>query len=159
MYTVTSCLKTSIRCRLVFINMEKNTSSNIIMVKAKVATVKTLSIPRLELSGTLLAAKLAHKIKDELHIPSALIFACSDSQVALSWISSCASKWFTFVSSRIGKIHSLFPPQNWHHDRSSDNPDDLATETYSSMNCGIRTCPDMHQIIHLLNAVPLSLPH
>lgn len=102
-------------------------SCNLVSSKSRVAPVKSQTLPRLELCAMLLLAKLACKLIsifdsrfriDEVHL-------WSDSQIALCWIASPASRWNVFVANRVSQIQTLTNNFKWHHVRSADNPADL----------------------------------
>ena len=56
-----------------------------VMSRTKVAPIKWVTLPRLELLGALLSARLMHFVKFALHLPDSVRLACwTDSKVALS---------------------------------------------------------------------------
>lgn len=99
----------------------------LLMAKSRVAPLKRLSLPRLELMGALIGARLARYVIERLGIPTIRIHCWSDSSVALSWIRSSALKWKPFVSNRVQEIQTLTDPAVWNHCPGRENPADLLT--------------------------------
>ena len=103
---------------------DRTVTNRLLCAKSKVAPIKRLTIPRLELSAALVGAELTHRIKKDLNYTNVPTFYWSDSQIVLSWIQSPSSTLHTFVANRITKIHQLSSSEQWHHIASKENPAD-----------------------------------
>lgn len=103
------------------------------MSKTRVAPLKSLTLPKLELSGAVLAARLGDFIVRSLRHSNFQISThlWSDSQIVLHWINS-NKRLKPFISHRVEEITRLFPATSWHYCPTSDNPADLLTRGISS---------------------------
>lgn len=114
--------------------------SELLCSKSRVAPIKSVSLPRLELSAALLLSQLICKIKTAIELTDIRIFLWSDSTITLNWISSPSRKWTVFVANRVGKIQRLTDVNSWRHITSADNPADILSrglEPHDLLNASI----------------------
>ena len=98
-----------------------------LMGKARVAPVKIVTIPRLELSAATTAVKINHTLEKELQIPVNAIHYWTDSQTVLRYIHSTKCRFQTFVANRVETIRGGSQPRQWHYVKSEQNPADYAS--------------------------------
>ena len=97
------------------------------MSKSKVAPIKHLTIPCLELCGAQLLARLIHHVRRVLDIPLSCVHAWTDSTIVLNWLDGSPKRFKTYVGNRISTIVNVIPPDRWRHVCSADNPADCAS--------------------------------
>ena len=90
--------------------------------KSRVALIKRQTIPRLELSGALILARLVNKLKS-LDIESPVVL-WTDSMTTLCWIKN-ERVWKQYVGQRVDEIRSLTSKDPWRHRPGEINPADL----------------------------------
>ena len=122
--------------------------------KGRVAPLKAQSICRLELTGALLAARLAETLTAELMMKIEKIAFWSDSTTVLHWIHQTSSNYKAFVGNRVSEIHTIMSDLDstlgagkvcWRYVPTDSNPADEITR-------GL--CPDQLNVNHLYYGGP-----
>ncbi|XP_055527785.1 uncharacterized protein LOC129720345 [Wyeomyia smithii] len=85
----------------------------LVMSRSKVAPLKQVSIPRLELLAAVLAARLSRTVIENHSLVVGRVVFWVDASVVLSWIRSDQRRYKQFVGFRIGEILSLTKLTEW----------------------------------------------
>ncbi|XP_070167586.1 uncharacterized protein [Polyergus mexicanus] len=102
---------------VVYLKSENEGQSDISLISAKsrVAPVKQVTLPRLELCAAMLLAQLVQHTVKVLNLQDAPMYLWTDSMVALGWIQGHPVKWKTYVANRVAEIQRLVPEAHWNH--------------------------------------------
>ncbi|XP_063994415.1 uncharacterized protein LOC135171771 [Diachasmimorpha longicaudata] len=118
----------------VYIRVDNHQSEPLVILvsaKTKVAPLKKMTIPRLELTAAVILTNLVIYIRKMLKKENLPLFLWSDSTVALTWINGHPSRWKDIVQNRVIKIQNSLPAAEWKHIRGVENPADCASRGLS----------------------------
>lgn len=104
------------------------TQTALVWSRSKVAPLRTICLPRLELLGAHLLANLTANLKQALsELPITSIHLWTDSTIVLAWIATPPYKLKTFVANRVAQILEVSTPAWWRHVPTHLNPADPAS--------------------------------
>ncbi|KAF2900797.1 hypothetical protein ILUMI_05397 [Ignelater luminosus] len=104
---------------------------NLLLAKARVALLRGMTIPRLELLAVTIGARLYASVKESLNFEGKSFF-WSDSSTVLCWIGG-SEEWAPFVDNRVKEIRSLTDCNSWRHVPGELNPADLPSRGCSGL--------------------------
>jgi len=118
----------------IFVRTVTDTGVTVQLVNARsrVAPIKGLSIPRLELLACLIGARLSATILKDMSLKNISTIFWTDSSTALAWINRGEQQWGTFVRNRVHEIKSLSESSSWRHVPGKLNPADLPSRGCSA---------------------------
>ena len=98
-----------------------------VMGKGRVAPLKIVSIPRLELTAATIAVKMNSIIRESLNLVIRDTFYWTDSTTVLRYILNDRLRYQTFVANRVSLIRDGSSKEQWRYIRTELNPADDAS--------------------------------
>ncbi|KAK4474245.1 hypothetical protein MN116_000200 [Schistosoma mekongi] len=92
--------------------------------KSRVAPIKRITIPRLEMAAAVLSVRMSEVLKKSFPRFFSEVNFYTDSMVVLYYIKNTESRYSTFIANRLAVIHQFTSVEQWRYIRSSQNPGD-----------------------------------
>ena len=105
---------------------------NLVMSKARVAPIASMTIPRLELMAAVVAARLSTLLDRELKIEGVNHYFWTDSRIVLGYLANDSKRFKVYVANRVQEVHNASSPTQWRYVASQENPADLASRGMSA---------------------------
>lgn len=102
----------------------------LLAAKSRIAPVKRITIPRLELLAAVIGARLYSSVQQSLQCSYGSFF-WTDSSTVLAWIRR-QEEWNVFVTNRVNEIKNATPFDAWRHVPGHLNPADLPSRGCSA---------------------------
>jgi hypothetical protein len=97
---------------------------SIVMSKNKLAPMRSVTIPRLELCAATVAVDMDCTLREYLETDLSSSVFWTDSTIVLSYLNNEKRRFQTFVANRVAKIRENSDPCQWRHVETSSNPAD-----------------------------------
>ena len=109
------------------------------MSKAGLAPIRTVLIPRLELTAAVISTRLEH-ICHHLNLTLIDPLYWTDNMIVLHYLRNEEQRFQTFVANRVAMIRNVSSPTQWRHVPSEANPVDDVSRSLTTRNLVERIC-------------------
>ena len=119
-----------VACYLRLVDDEGNVEMKLVMGKSRVAPLKAITVPRLELVAAVVLVQIAAMLKTELKIDGLETFYWIDNKVVLGYILNQTRRYRVFVANRVQMIDSFMKEaeeeaeEKWKYVNTKENPPD-----------------------------------
>lgn len=122
-------------CAVAYFRIESESAVDtaFVVAKARVAPVKTCTIPRLELQAALIGSRLATTIVAEHDIKPHRVILWSDSRTVLCWVRAENRRFRQYAAQRVGEILEHTNAADWRWVPTKENVADDATRMSSTI--------------------------
>ncbi|XP_038055409.1 uncharacterized protein LOC119727556 [Patiria miniata] len=108
--------------------------------KSRVAPLKLVTIPRLELAAATVSATVSEFLRRELCYEMLHEYYWTDSKIVLGYINNEARRFHVYVANRVQQIRSLTNPERWMYVDTKENPADEASRGLTAKELIEKSC-------------------
>ena len=110
------------------VNAEGKVHCSFVIGKSRVAPIKSITVPRLELTAAVLSVRVSEQLKKELDIKLSGEVFWTDSKVVLGYIGNSVRRFHVYVANRIQEIQEKSSITQWRYVNTKANPADEASK-------------------------------
>lgn len=109
------------------INQDNRIHCAFVIGKARVTPLKSVTVPRLELTAAVVSVRVSEQLRRELDINISKEVFWTDSRVVLGYISNDVKRFHVFVANRVQEIQEKSSVKQWRYVDTKTNPADDAS--------------------------------
>ena len=109
------------------VNENQKVHCSFVMGKSRVAPLKPVTIPRLELTAAVCSVRISQQLQRELEYTIDQEYFWTDSKVVLGYIANESRRFHVFVANRVQEIQENTSVDQWKYVESKQNPADEAS--------------------------------
>ena len=114
------------------VNSKGKVHVSFLIAKSRVARIKPISIPRMELTAAVVSVNVTKMLQSELDYGNLQSFYYTDSEVVIGYTSNEARRFHVHVGNRVQQIRDRNDPEQGHHVPGKDNPADEASRSLTA---------------------------
>ena len=114
------------------VNSKGEVHGSFLIAKSRVAPIKPISIPRMELTAAVVSVNITKMLQSELNYENLRSVYYTDSEVVIGYISNEARRFHVYVGNRVQHIRDRSDPEQWHHVPGKVNPADEGSRSLTA---------------------------